>query len=217
MLPFENRIQAGRRLGAALESYSGVPGSTVLALARGGLPVGAQVAEILKAPLDVFVVRKLGVPGQEELAMGAIASGGIRFLNHDIIRSINISEQRIEEAVDRETAELKRREKIYRDGRRPEALEERTVILVDDGLATGASMLAAVKAVRERNPASVVVAVPVAAPQVCSKMQSAADRVVCLETPTPFQAVGAWYREFPQTTDQEVREILRRARGSRTD
>jgi len=215
MLPFENRVQAGRRLGAALESYSGSSDVTVLALARGGLPVGEQVAEIIKAPLDVFVVRKLGVPGQEELAMGAIASGGIRFLNDRIIGAINISAEEIEEAVQRETEELKRREQAYRDGRRPEPLADRTVILVDDGLATGASMLAAVKAVRERNPASVVVAVPVAAPAVLSRIGGAADRVICLETPTPFEAVGTWYLDFPQTTDQEVREILRRSRQRR--
>jgi len=215
MLPFENRVQAGRRLGAALECYSSSSEVTVLALARGGLPVGEQVAEIIKAPLDVFVVRKLGVPGREELAMGAIASGGIRFLNDRIIRAINISAEEIEEAVARETVELKRREQVYRDGRRPEPLADRTVILVDDGLATGASILAAVKAVRERNHASVVVAVPVAAPEVLSSIEGAANRVICLETPTPFEAVSAWYLDFPQTTDQEVREILRRSRQRR--
>jgi predicted phosphoribosyltransferase len=215
MLPFANREQAGRRLGAALEGYSGRPDVTVLALARGGLAVGYQVAETLEAPLDVFLVRKLGVPGHEELAMGAIASGGVRSINDDIVKAIDISAEEIERAAARETAELKRREQAYRDGRPPEPTEGRTVILVDDGLATGASMMAAVKAVRERNPASVVVAVPVAAPEVCSRFQQVADHVVCLETPSPFQAVGAWYEEFPQTSDDEVREILHKARSRR--
>jgi putative phosphoribosyl transferase len=205
MLPFENRTDAGRRLGAALTEYTARSDVTVLALARGGLPVGSQVARSLRAPLDVFLVRKLGVPGREELAMGAIASGGVRWMNEQIVEAAGVSPEELERVLRRETEELMRRERVYHNGRPPAAVQGRIVILVDDGLATGASM----QAVRLLHPARVVVAVPVAAPMVRSRLEEQVDCMICLETPWPFQAVGIWYRSFPQITDEEVREILR--------
>jgi len=212
---FEDRETAGRQLGQALGEYAGRSDVTVLGLARGGVPVAAQAAEALKAPLDVFVVRKLGVPGHEELAMGAIASGGIRVMNDEVLGHLGLSPEAIEEVARRESAELERRERLFRGHRPAAALQGRIAILVDDGLATGASMKAAVRAVRGAEPTAVVVAVPVAPPDVSRELEAHADRVVCLETPQWFQAVGAWYEEFPQVADEEVRGILARARARR--
>jgi len=214
---FMNRKEAGGMLGEALkETYGGRDDVTVLALARGGLPVGLQVARGLGVSLDVFLVQKLGVPGQEELAMGAITSGGVRSINPSIIESLNLSESDIEAAVREEEKELRRREKLYRGDTPPADIAGRTVILVDDGLATGASMKAAVRACAKQNPASIVVAVPVASPDVCSDLEDeeSVDEVLCLETPQPFGAVGAWYEEFRQVTDDEVAEILSDAQPS---
>lgn len=210
---FEDRKTAGRRLGRALDEYAGRSDVTVLGLARGGVPVAAEVAEVLQAPLDVFVVRKLGVPGREELAIGAIASGGIRVMNDQVLRSLGLRPETVEEVARREEAELRRRERLFRGDLPAAALQGRIAILVDDGLATGASMKAAVRAVREAKPAAVVVAVPVAPPDASRELEAQADRVVCLETPQWFQAVGAWYDEFPQVADEEVRKILARARA----
>jgi predicted phosphoribosyltransferase len=202
-LPFENRIQAGRLLGQALAGYVKRPYVIVLALPRGGVPVGFEVARMIDAPLDIMLVRKLGTPGQEELAMGAIASGGVCVLNADIVAAIDISEEAIEAATIKERQELERRERDYRGDQPPPAVENHCVILVDDGLATGASMLAAVAALKQRKPASIVVAVPVAPPDTVQRLQEEADDMLCLATPETFSAVSRWYREFPQTSDDE--------------
>lgn len=210
-LPFENRIQAGRLLGQALAGYAKRPDVIVLALPRGGVPVGFEVARMIDAPLDIMLVRKLGTPGQEELAMGAIASGGVCVLNSDIVAALDISQEAIEAAATTERQELERRERVYRGDRPPPGIENRYVILVDDGLATGASMLAAVAALKQRKPTSIVVAVPVAPPDTVQRLQEEADDVVCLATPKSFSAVGCWYREFPQISDDEVKSLLARA------
>ena len=189
-----------------------LPVDVVLALPRGGVPVAAEVAARLNVPLDVFVVRKLGVPGHEELAMGAIASGGVTVLNEDVVHMLNIPRDAIARVAASEQAELERRERTYREGRPPEPVEGRHVCLIDDGLATGASMRAAVRALRALNPRSVTVAVPVAAAETCEELRREADNVICLATPEPFVAVGLWYRNFAPTTDDEVRDILRQAR-----
>jgi putative phosphoribosyl transferase len=181
----------------------------VLGLPRGGIPVAHEVAKALSAPLDVFVVRKLGVPLQPELAMGAIASGGVRVLNADVIRILDIPQETIEQVTRREQQELERRERAYRDGRPQVALANQQVILVDDGLATGSTMRAAVTAVRDLRPSKVIVAVPVGTPETCRELATIADEVVCVETPEPLEAVGMWYRDFSQTTDDEVRDALR--------
>ena len=183
----------------------------VLALPRGGVPVAFEVARMLDAPLDVFVVRKLGVPGHAEYAMGALASGGIRVLNQDAVQQLRIPQSAIEEVARSEQQELERRERLYRDGLPPSEVQGRTVIVVDDGLATGSTMLAAVRALRARHAGRIVVAVPVAAADTCEAMRAEADAVVCATTPRPFQAVGLWYRDFEQTTDEEVRRCLARA------
>jgi predicted phosphoribosyltransferase len=208
---FQDRVDAGRRLAAKLDHYGGQRDVIVLALPRGGVPVGFEVARALEAPLDVFLVRKLGVPGREELAMGAIASGGVRVINEDVVRELRIPQRWIDLAAADETAELRRREEAYRDGRPAPDVRNKTVILVDDGLATGASMRAAVAALRYMNPARIVVAVPVGAAETCREFRGLADEVVCAETPDPFYAVGSWYRDFSQTTDEEVRELLGRS------
>jgi putative phosphoribosyl transferase len=208
---FEDRHDAGRRLAVNLGQYAGRPDVIVLALPRGGVPVGYEVARALGVPLDVFLVRKLGVPGREELAMGALASGGVRVLNDDVVRELGIPQRWIDEVTADEAAELRRREAAYRDGRPAPDVRGKTVILVDDGLATGASMRAAVEALRQLGPARIVVAVPVAAAQTCKELRTEADEVVCAETPEPFYAVGSWYDDFSQTTDQEVRDLLARA------
>src|SRR5436853_7937751 len=211
---FPNRIEAGRILAENLEKYADRDDVIVLGLPRGGVPVAFEVARRLRVPLDVFIVRKLGVPGFEELAVGAIASGGVRVLNEDVARSLPNADEIIEEVTLRETAELQRREQIYRDGRPAPDLGGKTVILVDDGLATGATMRAAVKALRQRGAAKIVVAVPVGPPDTCREFEDEADEVVCASEPEFFQAVGQYYEDFSQTSDDEVRELLARAAGS---
>jgi putative phosphoribosyl transferase len=208
MSRYRDRFEAGRALASHLGGYEGRSDVLVFALPRGGVPVGFEVARALRAPLDVYLVRKLGVPGHEELAMGAVASGGVRVLNDDIVRSLGIPNHAIEAVATRELEELARRSRLYRDDRPPVAVRERTVILVDDGLATGATMTAAVRALRKESPARIVVAVPVAAADTCEQLRADADEVVCPETPEPFHAVGLWYEDFSQTSDQEVRDLL---------
>ena len=206
--PFANRREAGQELARLLEQYKGQPDVVVLALPRGGVPVAYEVARALEAPLDVFLVRKLGVPGHEELAMGAIASGGVRVLNADVVRWYGISDEVIDAAGEREQAELERRERAYRDSRPPVPIDGRTVILIDDGLATGSTMRAAVQAIRAQGPKRIVVAVPVGAEDTCRDFAPLADDVVCAQTPRDFRAVGLWYRDFSQTSDDEVRALL---------
>jgi predicted phosphoribosyltransferase len=184
---------------------------TVLALPRGGVPVAYEVARALHAPLDVFLVRKLGVPGHEELAMGAVATGGVRVLNEQVVRGLGIPDSVIDAVASWELEELRRRERLYRGDRRPPDVRGKTVILVDDGLATGSTMLAAVEALRQQQPARIVVAVPIAAPDTCELLRAEVDDVVCAVTPEPFYAVGLWYRDFSQTSDEEVRELLAQA------
>jgi putative phosphoribosyl transferase len=211
---YRDRTEAGRYLARALSGYAGRDDVIVLALPRGGVPVGYELAKALGVPLDVFVVRKVGVPGHEEFAMGAIASGGLIVLDEGVVRRLGISQAEVEHAVARELRELERREATYRGDRDPPDLEGKTVILVDDGLATGASMRAAALAVQQRNPARVVVAVPVAAAETCNEFRGDVDEVVCAITPEPFYAVGLWYEDFSQTSDEEVRELLERATHS---
>jgi predicted phosphoribosyltransferase len=208
---FPNRAEAGRQLAEKLEKYAGGDDVIVLGLPRGGVPVAYEVAKRLRASLDVFIVRKLGVPGFEELAAGAIASGGVRVLNEDVMRTIPYADAAIEAVTIKETAELQRREQIYRDGRPAPELRDRIVILVDDGLATGATMRAAVKALRESGAAKIVVAVPVGPPDTCREIEQQADETICLSTPEFFQAVGQYYEDFSQTSDANVRELLARA------
>jgi predicted phosphoribosyltransferase len=208
---FRDRTEAGRLLAARLEKYAGKPDVMVLALPRGGVPVAFEVARALHAPMDVFIVRKLGVPGHEELAMGAVASGGVRVLNDHVVAGLGIPEYVIDAVVKWETEELKRRERLYRGNRPPADVRGKTVILVDDGLATGSTMLAAVQALRQQGPARIVVAVPVASPDTCELMKAYVDEIVCAATPEPFYAVGLWYEDFSQTTDEEVRELLARS------
>ena len=205
---FRDRREAGEVLAQELTSYRDRNDLLVLGLARGGVPVGWQVARALRAPLDVFLVRKLGVPQWEELAMGALASGGGVVINDSLVRSLGIGDDALQAAIERETDELHRREQAYRGGRPPVDLVDRTVILVDDGIATGASMLAAVRAVRASNPARVVVAVPVGPPSACRELAAEADDVVCATMPPGFAAVGQVFVDFHQVTDDEVRELL---------
>jgi len=207
---YRDRTDAGRQLAAKLQRYAGRDDVIVLALPRGGVPVGYEVAEALGAPLDVFLVRKLGVPGHEELAMGAIASGGVRVINDNAVRYLDLAPEVIDQAAEREGKELERRAHAYRDARPAPDVRGRVVILVDDGLATGSTMRAAVEALRALGPARVVVAVPVGSPDVCRAFRAVADDVVCVREPEPFYAVGAWYSDFTQTTDDEVRELLQR-------
>lgn len=208
---FANRTEGGRLLAEKLAKYSNRDDVIVLGLPRGGVPVGYEVAKRLRAPLDVFIVRKLGVPGFEELAAGAIASGGVRVLNEDVMRAVPYADEAIEAVTVRETAELERREQIYREGRPPLELRNRIAILVDDGLATGATMRAAVKALRQSGAAKVVVAVPVGPQDTCLEIKQLADDAICLSTPPFFQAVGQYYEDFSQTSDADVRELLGRA------
>lgn len=210
---FRNRRHAGQVLAKLLTGYSKRSDVLVLALPRGGVPVAFEVAQALYAPLDVFIVRKLGVPGHEEYAMGAIASGGIRVLNTNVIHMLGISEQAVDAVTAAEQLELDRREALYRGGRPAPTVTSRSVILVDDGLATGATMLAAVKALKSQHPARIVVAVPTASAEVCEQMGHEADEVVCATTPEAFRAVGRWYEDFDQTSDDEVRELLDLARS----
>src|SRR6202048_4664667 len=208
---FRDRREAGRLLAKKLAAYANRPDVLVLALPRGGVPVAYEVPRALGAPPDVFVVRKLGVPGCEELAMGAVATGSVRVLNDQLIERLGIPDHVIDAVAARELQELARRERLYRGGRPPPDVRGRTVVLVDDGLATGATMHAAIEALRQKNPARIVVAVPTASPETCEEMKTRADDVICAVTPEPFQAVGRWYRDFPQTTDEEVRDLLARA------
>src|SRR6267143_1259859 len=207
---FRDRREAGRLLAAKLAAYANRPDVIVLALPRGGVPVAYEVARALGAPLDVFVVRKLGVPGYEELAMGAVATGGLRVLNDQIVQDLRIPDYVIDRVAAEEGEELTRRERAYRGGRPPLDVRGRTVILVDDGLATGATMHAAIQALRQQNPARIVVAVPTASPETCEEMKARADDVICAITPEPFHAVGRWYQDFSQTTDEEVAALLAR-------
>jgi len=208
---FADRYHAGRRLAAALTSYAGRPNLLVLALPRGGVPVGYEVARALNAPLDIMLVRKLGVPGHEELAMGAIASHGVRILSDDVVEALGIPDRMIATVAANEEHELARREKAYRDKRPPLDPRGKTVILVDDGLATGSTMRAAAAAIKAQHPERLVIAVPVAPQQTCERLLRDADDVVCATVPEPFFAVGSWYDDFTQTTDTEVRELLRRS------
>lgn len=207
-VPFRDRAEGGRFLAAKLGSYAGRTDLQVLALPRGGVPVALEVAKALEAPLDVFLVRKLGVPGHEELAMGAIASAGVRVLNREVVDRLRILPQQIEQAAAREQIELSRRERLYRGNRPAAELHNRIVILVDDGLATGSTMRAAVAAVRKFHPAKVIVAVPTGAPNTCEDFQTEVDEIICAQTPDPFLSVGAWYENFGQVTDDEVRKTL---------
>lgn len=213
---FRDRQDAGRRLAGALGAYAGRNDVIVLALPRGGVPVAFEVAQALGAPLDVFVVRKLGVPGMAELAMGAIASGGTRVLNREVVASFGISDETIERVARVELEELDRRERLYRGNRPPVDLQGRTVILIDDGLATGSTMRAAIEAVKQHGPARMIVAVPVAAPETARALRPEVDELMVLETPPGFFAVGAYYDRFDQVGDEEVRTLLARAGGTRT-
>ncbi len=208
---FQDRIDAGRQLTTRLTKYADRPDVIVLALPRGGVPVAFEVAQELNATLDIFLVRKLGVPGHEELAMGAIASGGVRVINQDVVSYLQIPGEVIDAVAAYEQRELERREREYRGDRPPPDLRGRVVILIDDGLATGSTMRAAAAAVRKQRPARIVVAVPVAAPETCENFRSEVDEIVCAVTPEPFRGVGLWYEDFSQTTDQDVRELLERA------
>ena len=205
---FVNRREAGEELATKLTAYVNRPDVLVLALPRGGVPVGFAVAQALHVPLDVFLVRKLGVPGHEELAMGAVASGGVRVLNSDVVELLQIPASIIDTIAGRELQEIERRERLYRARRPAVEVQGRTLILVDDGLATGATMRAAVTALRQRRPARVVVAVPTAAPETCADLRTEVDEVVCARTPEPFYAVGLWYDDFTQVSDDEVRDLL---------
>jgi putative phosphoribosyl transferase len=205
---FANRPEAGHELALALRKYANRNDVIVLAAPRGGVPVGFEVATELQAPLDVFVLRKLGVPGREELAFGAIASGGVRILNRDIIEGFGITGLDIERATRVETQELQRREQAYRGGRSPLDVSGRTVILVDDGVATGSTMRAAIRALQQMNPARIVIAVPVVPPATRDLLQGEADELVCLETPKPFYGVGQFYTDFSQVSDEEVKGLL---------
>jgi putative phosphoribosyl transferase len=206
--PFANRREAGVALAERLSKFRGRDDVVVLALPRGGVPVGFEVARHLGAPLDIFLVRKLGVPGHEELAMGAIASGGVRVLNDDVVRWYGIPDAVIDGVARQEQQELERREREYRRGRPPTPLNGKTVLLVDDGLATGSTMKAAVQAVRAHGPSRIVVAAPVGASDTCREFATLADEIVCARAPSDFHAVGLWYRDFSQTTDREVSELL---------
>lgn len=208
---FRDRTEAGRLLAEKLKAYSNRPDVVVLALPRGGVPVGFEVARALNAPLDVFLVRKLGVPNYRELAMGAIASGGVRVLNQEVIDYLRIPNEIIDAVASDEQKEMARRERAYRGYAGAPAVSGRTVLLVDDGLATGSSMRAAVAALRQLQPARIVVAVPVASPATCDEFRSDVDEIVCALTPEPFGAVGFWYQNFSQTSDDEVRDLLARA------
>jgi putative phosphoribosyl transferase len=205
---FADRREAGAALAGDLRMYRGRTDLVVLALPRGGVPVAYEVARSLNAPLDVLIVRKLGAPGHPEFAIGAIASGGIRVLDRDSIAANAISERALAAVVQRETAEVVRRERVYRDNRPPVAIKGQVVIVVDDGLATGATMHAAVLALRQQRPAGIVVAVPVGSRQACEMLGEVADQVICALTPEPFAAVGLWYEDFSETTDDEVRQLL---------
>ncbi len=208
---YRDRSEAGQVLATRLMKYADRPDVLVLALPRGGVPVAFEVAKALHAPLDVFVVRKLGVPGHEELAMGAIATGDVRVINLEVVRMLNIPDAVIDAVAAREQQELLRREQLYRDDRPAPDVTDRIIILVDDGLATGSTMRAAVTALGQQHPARIVVAVPVAAPSTCEEFEAEVDEIVCAQTPEPFYGVGYWYEDFSQTSDQEVHDLLAQA------
>jgi putative phosphoribosyl transferase len=208
---YRDRTDAGRFLARKLEKYAGAPDILVLALPRGGVPVAFEVAQALGARLDVFIVRKLGVPGHVELAMGAIATGGVRALNWDVVNGLRIPPEVIDTVAAREGEELRRREREYRDDRPAPDVGRKTVILIDDGLATGSTMRSAVMALRRQELSRLVIAVPIASPSICEELRDEVDEVICARTPEPFYAVGAWYEDFSQTTDAEVRDYLERA------
>ncbi|MGJ3244873.1 MAG: phosphoribosyltransferase [Elainellaceae cyanobacterium] len=208
---FQDRTEAGQNLATTLRLYANRPDVIVLGLPRGGIPVAYEVAKDLSAPLDVYVVRKLGVPQHEELAMGAIATGGVRYLNERVVGPLKISPDVIDRVALKEQRELERREQAYRGNRPAPELRDRIVILVDDGLATGATMQAAIAALRRQHPAKIIGAVPIAAPEVCKTLADQVDDMICVETPQPFYAVGLWYKNFSQTTDDEVRQLLKQA------
>src|SRR5436190_4682670 len=212
---YNDRIEAGKHLAAQLAKYANRDDVMVLALPRGGVPVAFEVATALRAPLDIFLVRKLGVPGHEELAMGAIASGGVRVLNEDVVDYLGIPGYVIDAVAANESLELQRREREYRGDRPPPDVRGKTVILIDDGLATGSTMRAAAAALRKQNPSRIVVAVPVAPAETCEEFRKEVDEVVCAATPEPFQGVGLWYDNFSQTSDEEVRQLLNRANPER--
>jgi putative phosphoribosyl transferase len=203
-----NRTEAGQMLASLLTDYANRPDVLVLGLPRGGVPVAFEVAKALNVPLDICLVRKLGVPGHKELAMGAIASGGIRVLNYDVVSWLGISSNTIDEVAAKEQRELERRDRVYRGDRPQSDVSNRTIILVDDGIATGSTMRAAIAILQQQQPEQIVVAVPVAPAQTCKELKSEVDKVVCLMTPEPFYAIGLWYENFEQTTDEEVRELL---------
>lgn len=211
MMQFRNRMEAGQQLAKRLAKYANRPDVLVLALPRGGVPVGYEIAQALHAPLDVFIVRKLGVPGHEELAMGAIATGGVRVLNGEVVESLRIPEEVIDAVAARELRELERRERAYRDDRPAPDVQGRTVILVDDGIATGSTMRAAIEALRRLEAGRIVVAVPTAALSTVREMRPHLDDLVAVMTPADFLGVGQWYGDFSQTTDEEVRDLLEKA------
>jgi putative phosphoribosyl transferase len=208
---FRDRHEAGRLLAERLAAYTDRLDVVILALPRGGVPVAFEIAAVLHVPLDVMVVRKLGVPGHEELAMGAIASGGVQVVNQEVMRHLGLSQAVLESVAATEYQELTRRERAYRGSHGAAIVEGRTVILVDDGLATGSTMRAAVAALRRRGPTRIVIAVPTAAPETCEELKTEVDEIVCATTPTPFYGVGQWYDDFSQTTDEEVRDLLEQA------
>lgn len=208
---YENRLEAGRYLAILLQQYANRSDVIVLALPRGGVPVGYEVAKALHVPLDVFIVRKLGVPGHEELAMGAIATGGITVLNIEVVNMLHIPRRVIDAVAAREEQELQRREHLYRDDRPLPDVKGKTVILVDDGLATGSTMRAAIEALKQEHPAHIVVATPVGALPTCEELSRQVSQVICAQTPEPFYGVGFWYQDFSQTSDQEVHDLLAQA------
>ena len=212
MRRFRDRREAGRALAERLRDYAGRDDVIVLALPRGGVPVAYQIATALHAPLDILLVRKLGLPGHEEYAMGAIASGGVRVLQTSVVQQMQVPPQVVQQVIDRETLEIERRELAYRGGRQPRGLAGKTIILVDDGLATGATMRVAVESLKRHKPARVIVAVPVAAPDSRNMIAAEVDEVVCLSTPMMFRAVSEWYAHFDQTSDAEVQQLLEAAR-----
>jgi len=211
---FEDRVQAGQQLAQMLKSYAGRKDLVVLGIPRGGVPVAFEVAKVLQAPLDIFFSRKLGVPGQEELAFGAITSGGARVVDQDLVEELRISEEEIEQITEGVKHELERREKLYRGGRAPLRVEGKIVILIDDGIATGASMRVAIKALRQMKPSRLIVAVPVAPASTCHKMKAEVDELVCVSTPEFFYAIGQFYQDFSQVTDEEVIDLLHQSAKS---
>ena len=210
---YRDRVDAGKQLAKQLTDYADRDDLLVLALPRGGVPVAYEVAKALRAPMDIFLVRKLGVPGHEELAMGAISTGGVRVLNDDVVDYLRIPGEVIDAVAADELKELERRERAYRGDRPEPDVRGKTVILIDDGLATGSTMRAAAAALRQQNPARIVVAVPVSAPQTCDEYRMGVDEIICAKTPEPFLGVGMWYEDFSQTTDDEVHDLLEKARN----